>query len=87
MRRRDFIRGFIGSATAWPLAARAQQPNIPAIGWLAGRRSLLKIRNGILKQAAMSALGQKQTLRHSALPPKADIETQLRAKGGHSALR
>jgi len=35
MRRRDFIKGITVSAT-WPIAARAQQPVIPVIGFLGG---------------------------------------------------
>jgi ABC-type uncharacterized transport system substrate-binding protein len=33
MRRRDFI-GIFGSAAAWPLVARAQQPTIPTVGYV-----------------------------------------------------
>ena len=69
MRRRDVIKGIAGSAAAWPLAARAQQP-IPAIGYLGA--------NTLDNNYTMPQIGAfRQGLKESGLVEERDLTTPI----------
>src|SRR5262249_1882537 len=56
MRRRDFIKVVAVSAAGWPFAARAQQPQIPVIGFLGTSSSdLHAIRLGVFREGLKEA--------------------------------
>jgi putative ABC transport system substrate-binding protein len=56
MRRRQFIAG-LGSAVAWPLAARAQQPAMPVIGHLSVGTPRQEVGNVAAFRKGLSEMG------------------------------
>jgi len=78
MRRRDFIKGLIGSTASWPLGAHAQQSATPVVGFL---------HSGIEEQSTPILAGFKKGLKESGFEEGRNISVQYRfAKGRYDRL-
>src|SRR4029077_5866772 len=71
MRRRDFIKGIVGSATTWPLAARAQQPAMPAIGFVRSTK--------LTRAAAQTVIAFREGLKESGFVEGQNVEIEVRS--------
>jgi putative tryptophan/tyrosine transport system substrate-binding protein len=73
MRRRDFIKIISGSAAAWPLAASAQQPAMPMVGFMSARSPEDSV-------AVLAAF--RRGLGEGSLIEGKNVEVQFRWAGG-----
>ncbi len=77
MGRRDFIAGIAGSAVALPLAARAQQPAMPVVGYISSLSQAYSVRSDAALRRGLSEMGyvegQNLSIRHHWITDRYDV--------------